>query len=388
MLTQHGPKLIIRSVTRRFRRSAVVFTGIALAMAALVTLEAIMEGVTDAMIRNSVAIGHGHVHATWQAGPDPVAATRRVREALPDALAVLPRKQSAGTLVHDKRELPATLIGIDPALEDHRTAVSVRMTEGTFLIQPGELLLGRTAGETLDARVGQDIAFWRVNQNERSFRVGGIYDTGIDALDRRTCFANLEDVPGQRYALAIFLPTSADSDRAAAAVRAVLPTDAAVTTWQQALPELVQLIALNTVSMDIVQALALLILAFGVANAAYIAVNEQMREFAILKAMGVTPGGIMLLVEAQTLGLVTPAAAVGVALGAIVSMLWGQWGLDLSRWTSANVHFVLSGVIYPHLVLRSVLLPAAVAILCGLLAGALPAWRAGRISVIEALRQV
>jgi len=137
-----------------------------------------------------------------------------------------------------------------------------------------------------------------------------------------------------------------------------------------------------------VLALAMGILAFGIANAAYISVSERLREFGILKAMGVTPRGIMMLVQGEILLLVGLAGLAGVALGAGASLLWAQGGIDLSRWTSANRHFIASSVIYPRLVIRALGLPMLVAIACGVLAGSLPARRGGRGSVVAALRHI
>jgi ABC-type antimicrobial peptide transport system permease subunit len=161
---------------------------------------------------------------------------------------------------------------------------------------------------------------------------------------------------------------------------------AAVQTWRQTMPELVQLISLNQVSINVVLGLALLILAFGVSNTAFMSVGERTREMGILKAMGARPMQIAAGVLGETLAMVFLAGLVGVALGAAAAHVWSLVGLDLGRWTSANRHFLLSGVIYPRTTAYAVLLPGLVAVACGLLAGILPAVRAARINVVQALR--
>ena len=118
-----------------------------------------------------------------------------------------------------------------------------------------------------------------------------------------------------------------------------------------------------------------------------IIVSGRTRELGILKAMGMSPRGIMLLVLAETGLLVGAGALAGVALGAglAAACSWGG-GVDLTRWTSMNPLFAGSGIVYPQLTAASVVLPLAVIVSCGLLAGLLPARRAGRISVTAALR--
>ena len=236
--------------------------------------------------------------------------------------------------------------------------------------------------------IGDQVQFWRKDAQPVSWRVGGIFKTNINHMDRQMAFVRFEDLKEQCNEIAIMLAPGTNVSTATEASLSRLPTGSVVRTWQDSLTELVQLISLNRVAMNVVLTLALLILAFGVSNTVYISVSERTREFGILKAIGVTPIGIEIIVLAEVLLLVSLAGITGLALGAGVSAMWAQWGLDLSRWTSANPHFIASGVIYPRLVLRSLLLPMTVAVACGLLAGSFPARRAGRIRVVQALRTI
>lgn len=383
-----GLRILRRGITRRFRRSAIVFSGIAFAVASMVTLEAIMQGVTDAMIRNSVAVHHGHLNATWREGASADVAATQLAQALPEVEVVLPRRRLVGTLVHQSRQVPMRLYGVDAAAESTRTVISAKITEGVYLAERGTILLGASVAESLGVSVGQTVELWRKGHAEIRYRVAGLYRTGIDQFDQQLCFANWDDVPSSEWELAVFLSPGSDVAKARRLASGVLPAGAVVRTWQEALGELVQLTDLNRMAMNVVLVLVLLILAFGVANTAYISVNDRIHEFGILKAMGVTPRGIMLLVQGEIVLVVGLAAVAGIVLGAGISTLWGQWGLDLSRWTSSNRHFISSSVIYPRMVVRSLVLPMSVAVVCSLLAASLPARRAGRVSVVEALKQI
>ena len=380
-------RIVRRGITRRFRRSAVTCAGVALAVASLVTLEAIMQGVTDAMITNSVALHHGHLNTSWPDGAG-VDAAANLEGTLTEARGILPRRRAAGMLVNAKRQVSTLITGVDRHAEAARTVVAGKIIAGDYLTEPGTIVLGAPAAEMLGVSVGQDVEFWRKDSGAARFRVGGLYETGVERLDVQMCFVRRGDLHVGDAEIAVFLSPGADVDAAAARLGATLPAGARVATWRQSLAGVVQLTGLNRVAANVVLALALLILAFGVANTMYISVNDRTHEFGVLKAMGVTPRGIALLVQAETLGLVALAGLAGAALGAGVSGLWSTTGLDLSRWTSANPHFIASGVVTPRLVARSIVLPVLVALACGLLAGALPARRAGRISVVRALRMI
>jgi len=376
-------KLVLRAICGRFRKSAVTFLGVALAVASLVTLEAIMEGVSDTMVRNSVALHHGHVLASWPPGGG-----GRILLFSADG-EVLRRSRLEGTCLVGSRQVSTVLYGIIPEAEARRTVIASRVVRGSYLPSPGGILLGDAAATALGVEPGDEIEFWRKGAPSLRLRVCGVFRTGIDSMDRQVAFARFEDVSQGAGEVAVFLSRPEDARATADAWEASLPSGATVRTWDESLAELTQLIALNHVSMNVVLALALLILAFGVSNTVFISVSERTREFGVLKAMGFTPCGVTLLVLVEVLVLVSAAGLAGVAVGAGVSEVWSQaGGLDLSAWTSENRHFIGSGVVYPHVTLRSLALPLLVAVVCGLLAGGIPARRVGRIRVVEALRAV
>ena len=295
-------RIILRGITRRFRRSAVTFAGVALAVASLVTLEAIMQGVTDSMISNSVALHHGHVRATWPDGGNARVVSAEMADALGTAWHVLPRRRAGGTLVSAKRQVSTVVYGVDPAAEAGHTVVAGKITSGAYLSEPGSMVLGRSAADALGVALGQDVEYWRKDTGALRFRVGGIYETGVERLDAQLCFVRLADLTVGDGEIAVFLPPGVDVDRAATQIRDKLPPAATVATWRQSLVGVVQLTALNSVAANVVLALALMILAFGVANTMYISVNDRMHEFGVLKAMGVTPGGIAQLATSAFCG--------------------------------------------------------------------------------------
>lgn len=380
---QLGLLLVRRSVTRRFGKAAIAFAGVALAIAALVLLEAIMEGVSDTMVRNSVAIHHGDVNATWQGGDLPLEGVKR----LAGVRRVLPRLCLGGVLARGDTQASLMLYAVDPYLEAQETAVPRRIVEGTQARTPDDLLVGRRLAEQLGARLGDTLEFWQPNLPSRRFRVCGVFRTGIEVLDGKTAYTRRgpESAVGSQE-IAVFIEPGYDPEAVARALREQLGPGVRVTPWTEALAELVQLIALNHVAMNVVHLLALLVLGFGVSNTVFISVSQRTRELGLLKAMGFTPAGVATLVLTEVLLLVLAAGLCGAVLGCAAVQLWGLHGLDLARWTSENPHFVISGIVYPRLTWRGLLLPGAVALCCGLVAALLPARRAGRLSVIEALR--
>jgi len=119
--------------------------------------------------------------------------------------------------------------------------------------------------------------------------------------------------------------------------------------------------------------IALLIGIVGIANTMAMSVFERTREIGVLRALGWKGRHVILLIltEAGVLGLVGGLLGILVGLGAL-------WILSIMPQTASVVSLSIS----PGHLIESLL----IAIGSGLVAGAYPAWRASRLSPVEALR--
>jgi ABC-type lipoprotein release transport system permease subunit len=379
MMVELFARMIARSLLLRLRRSLVTFLGVAVAVVALVILESVMVGVGDAMLENSVALHHGHIMATWEGN-----------EQLPDLAGadVLNRTQLSGMMVSDSRQAPIKLYGIHPGKEQRHTVVARKLIAGSYLAETKSVIIGLPTAETLQVAVGDAITFWRHDAEPKTFQVEGIFSTAVPSIDEQLVFTRLASVYTSRHEAAIFASPGADLEVLSQVIRSHLPSLATVKTWRESLAELDQLIELNQVAMNVVLILAIIILAFGVSNTAFVSAEERSHEIGILKATGLTPANVVWLVILEAVLLVTVAGLAGVGIGGLVTHVLSIVGLDLSRWTSENPHFIVSGVVYPRATARTFVLPLAVAVFCGLVASAFPAWKAARASVMGALRQL
>jgi putative ABC transport system permease protein len=119
--------------------------------------------------------------------------------------------------------------------------------------------------------------------------------------------------------------------------------------------------------------IALLIGIVGIANTMAMSVFERTREIGVLRALGWKGRHVILLIltEAGVLGLAGGLLGILVGLGAL-------WILSIMPQTASVVSLSVS----PGHIVESLL----IAIGSGLVAGAYPAWRASRLSPVEALR--
>ncbi|HSE27746.1 MAG TPA: ABC transporter permease [Gemmatimonadales bacterium] len=124
-----------------------------------------------------------------------------------------------------------------------------------------------------------------------------------------------------------------------------------------------------TILLASIAGVSLMVGGIGIMNIMLVSVTERTREIGIRKALGATPGNILLqfLIEALVLCLV--GGVIGILLGSGASILlakWQQWNMSVS----------------PGAVALAFLFSAAV----GLFFGIVPARRASKLDPIQALR--
>jgi putative ABC transport system permease protein len=159
--------------------------------------------------------------------------------------------------------------------------------------------------------------------------------------------------------------------RAEAQIEAALPGLHAVPAAERAHNN--QFVQLAHASAWGTSSIALLIGIFGIANTMAMSVYERTREIGILRALGWKRGQVLILIqlEAATLGLG----------GGLFGIVFGWGALFLLAALPQTATIVSSSP--PVLLLGESL---GISVMAGLIAGALPAWRAGRLSPVEALR--
>src|SRR3984957_469485 len=119
--------------------------------------------------------------------------------------------------------------------------------------------------------------------------------------------------------------------------------------------------------------IALLIGIVGIANTMAMSVFERTREIGVLRALGWKGRHVILLILTEAGVLGSPGVLLGILVG-----LGALWILSIMPQTASVVSLSVS----PGHIVESLL----IAIGSGLVAGAYPAWRASRLSPVEALR--
>ena len=241
-----------------------------------------------------------------------------------------------------------------------------------------EAVMGFEAAELEQREVGDMILMPEKNVE---FKVVGILErTGTQ--DDGTIFIPLKTTqkifnrPAEITTIGIKLKKGVDSSRLEEKLYQ-LP-DVQIVSLAQVKETIMKLISTAKVMVLSIAIIAILIAMVGVVNTILTSVWERFQEIGILKTVGAMPWDVFKLIWIETLIL----CMVGGVLGIVLALI-------LARVTDMVIRSILpyapgGGLVLIDLKLILITLAAIIGI--GLLSGIYPAWKAGRIRPLEAIR--
>ena len=381
-------KTAILFLIRSARSTVVLSLMVVTAVTSLIFLSSLAVGVKDAMIRNSVSLYSGHI-----SGFELPSGLKTETLLVEGVASVLKRVSIPVILSYQNHIETVILIGVNPAIEFKTTALREKIIDGKY-IQNGErsILLGSQIAERLKVKPGDILDFNAESEkNKGQLKVSGVYKTGIDQFDRGMAFCPLFLIAdGQStWSAAIFLNDGVDPGSVIAAYRRNLPEAHEFKSWEELMPDLRQLIDLEYLSMGIVTILVFGVVSLGIACAFVIFILKNLREYGIMKAMGVTTLEMTLVIVMEVVLMNLAAILMGTIGGILVVLLVEKTGgIDLTAFTSHNRYFAVSGVISPRLTPYSLCLPPLVSFLAGLISTIWPAALVARKKTADILRIV
>jgi putative ABC transport system permease protein len=390
---------VVRNLVRRRLRNLLTITGITVGVFALTTLGAMAERADSQLSGGERFLGdHVTVQAANQAGSSLINAGAIAQmESIPGVAGAYPTLTMPADAAPPVLGSTSQIVAYD-AGEYGRLSPKLPVADGRELRagDTGVTVVGSDFATRHSLTVGSRVTLpipprdgGQLAAAGREFTVAGILAPTLTAPDQwaEVSLADAGRLVARSLSpsVASRLPTliangvdvygepGADLDAIARQVQASVDGMEAIGPTQ-AIQAFQQLGAVYTALTTGSALVALVVGGLSVVNTMLMAVTDRVREIGIKKAVGAPPARIVteLLVESALLGAV--GGLVGLALG---------WGVTLLLNTAATASqgtslFLLS----PRL---AVGIPLFATVL-GVLAGALPAYRAGRLDPVEALR--
>lgn len=240
-----------------------------------------------------------------------------------------------------------------------------------------EVMLGKLLADGINKNVDDTLEI-----QGTTYKVVGVYQGG-SALEAGALIMplgelqKLSSLEGKVTAFHVKLrpaPRVAPDDRlhkAETAIEAALPGLRAVPAAERASNN--QLVVLAHAAAWGTSAIALFVGALGIANTMAMSVFERTKEIGILRSLGWAGKRIMALILIESAGLGMAGGLLGIAAG------WIALRALASLPQTANI---VSSSLPPLTLLEAL----GIAVLVGLIAGLVPAFRASRLSPVEAMR--
>ncbi|MFH1964327.1 MAG: ABC transporter permease, partial [Acidobacteriota bacterium] len=360
-------KLAWRNLWRNKRRTILTVTSVSLGLALLLISLGIGDGSHKQMVESAVRLGSGHVLIqaegyqesnefkltlsgedleridTWL---DSYASNGKIpiREAVR-------RSFVSGMMSSADGASGALVTGVEPVKERSISQFAEKVTEGTFFggKYSNPAVIGKGIADKLELDIGDKAVLMAQGLDGEDIesvllRISGIINFGTDQFNQTLVLIDLEDfqksfrMGDSVHQIALFTEDSDLSEKLAIAVSEQF-SDLEILTWAEALPELRDAIELDDGFNYVFQGTIFILVAFTVMNTLLMSVLERKREFSLLDAIGLSPGGRFRMIMLEAFFVSLMAVAAGFLTGYSVHLYFKIKGLPLDAFYEGDFDF-------------------------------------------------
>ena len=220
----------------------------------------------------------------------------------------------------------------------------------------------------------------------KAFHIAGIFQAEMEATEKAYVFVargsaqKMLKMGTAVSEITILLPAPEQSARTAQMLEKELSArPLAVRPWQQALPLLTAYLEIYDSFIFIWFVVIFVAMGFGILNTTLMAVFERMREFGLLKALGMGPGRIIRGILTEATIILLSGMLIGNILGLVSCWALSFHGIDLSALAKGVEYAGMSRVIIPKVLSKDLINANMVVLLLGLLVCLYPAVKAARL---------
>jgi lipoprotein-releasing system permease protein len=387
--------------------SLISILGIALGVAALITVLSVMNGFEQELRSRILGMAS---HASISGYQEPLRNWEQVARLATEhreVSGVAPYVQGEIMLTRGSKVSGALVRGIRPDLEPEVSTVGEHMQQGRLdELVAGEynIILGSELALSLGAQVGDQITMVTPQANFspagvlprlRRFQVSGIFDVGMYEYDRGVALINIDDaarlfqLDGGVTGVRLRLVDLFQAPRVSRELAQQIDVNLRVEDWTRQHANFFRAVQTEKRVMFVILTLIVAVAAFNIVSTLVMVVTDKRADIAILRTLGATPGVILriFMIQGAFIGLLGTALGIagGVALAlnveTVVPAIERAFGV---QFMPADIYYISdlpSKLNWPdvgHIGL--------VAFLLSFVATLYPAWRASRIQPAEALR--
>jgi len=402
-------QLAWRNIWRNKRRTAIILTAVVIGIWSMILLGSLMRGLAAGMIKNGIATLTGHLqihHKGYRNDPaiensirDPKVVFQALQNELPAGVLWSPRVRVNAVASNARHSSGVTLVGIDPVSEAKISFIGSAMSRGRYLSPDDKngIIVGQALLDKFETKLGRKLVLMSQDTKReiasRAFRIVGVFNAEMESTEKQYVFVNraqsqkMLKLKNAISEISIIFPANPDNPEAFQALKSALSSqNFEIHTWRELLPFQMAYLKILDGFMWIWYLVVFVAMGFGIVNTTLMAVYERMREFGLLKALGMKPWWILREVLTESLLLLITGMAIGNFLGFICIYALGSSGIDLSALAAGAEYAGMTRVIYPAIEIKDVLMSNFIVLFLGILVSAYPAVKAARFTPVEALK--
>jgi putative ABC transport system permease protein len=402
-------QLALRSVLRQGRRTMIAIVGVSFGVMVLIEasgfIEYLMRGLRESTIRGQL----GHVQVVKpgyikKGSSDPFAFlisgkddVLKQIEAMPGVEAVAPRLQFTGLVSKDDVTISFLGQGVSPAREDvisrsEYTTVNISQGKGLDESATNEVIIGRGLATNLGVKVGDSVVLL-VNTpsggiNAVEVRVRGLFFSVAKAFDDSAIRVPLKlahqllKADGAHQWIVVLKDTGETDNFLARLNKTYAGQGLEFVPWYDLAEFYNKTRELFSSQVGVVKLIIAVIIVLSISNTLSMSVLERTSEIGTCMALGMQRYRILRLYifEGLMLGLV--GGAVGVIAGLLLAALLSYVGIPMPPPPGSDKGFSAEILITAPIVFGAF----ALAVVTTLMSSVLPALKASRLEIVEALR--
>ncbi len=408
-------QLAFRNIFRRKRRTLITASSVAFGVLLSVTFTGTGDYTYTHMIDAGAKMGMGHVTVEpvgYQNSPTLNKKLQHIDKMLDEIRGLdnvsgaVPRIMGQAMFASANKSIGGVFIAVNPNIEHAKNNLFIQsLSEGKLFSANSKhgIVVGYKLAHKLRLKLGKKLVYTTTDASgeiiSRIARVKGMFKTGVDTIDASMVLLPLAATQqalgyssNQASLIAVLIHDQRKADDMRDKIASLHSTqNYEVLSWHEAQPDLAGVIAMDKSMNYISQFLVGLIIAAGILNTMLMSVLERKHEFGMMMAVGLSPQALFKLVMVESFWL----ALLGLILGIVITAPWFYFlyyhGIDLS--SGFGDDFTYGGVLIDPL-FKARLFPESIVFILGsvfslaMLAGAYPAWKAGRTPPIESLKTI
>lgn len=328
-------KIAWRNLWRNTRRTLITSASVFFGVFFAIMMTSIQKGSFENMISNMAKFYSGYIQiqeVDFKESPG-VNHSFKLTDHLQNAInnnklitSSTSRVETFALASNNDHSYPTLILGIQPEKENQKSELSKYVKDGSYLIDGSkDLLVGKILAQNLNIKVGDSLVLLGQGYHGMSavgiYKIAGLLDFPLLDLSKQIIYMDIAvaqdfaSIPEKITSNVIMVENTDMIDKVITALQPNIENDIIIYSWQDLMPELLNLIEGKQSSGVMIKTLLFMIIGFGVWSTIMMMMHERRRELGVMVAIGFKKGKLlfMMLIESAFIGVI------GVLSGLIVS---------------------------------------------------------------------